>query len=355
MKKHAWLINLACVLVLLLAFGCSQDSGDQATTEDTSKAQTQTEEAAPKAEEAAKEKKFLAFGGGPTGGTFNFFANKMSSIVSNTYDWLDLSPKGSGGSAENLRTLDKRSIDFGIVYSGDAFLGRNGKLPKDDTKYTGVRALSFLYGAPAQLVVRKDAGITSAMDLKGKVVAMGNPGSGAALSAERFFKHMGLWDSVDHRNLGYSQAAADFSDGKIDAFWVLVGYPNSSIIEAATRTPISLIDVHKDAEKSGFYQEYPFYTPTEIPAGTYDGQEGPVLTFQDSSLWCANEDVAEDVVMAAMEAIYSEKGLKDMVTAHKAATAMSIQTGIQGVSIPLHPAAVKFWEKNGLDIPADLK
>lgn len=334
------ILTIILGLSMLLSFGCSTDSEEG--TDGTTSGQGE------------KKKHFLAFGGGPTGGTFNFFANKMASIISVNYEWLDVSPKGSGGSAENLRTLNKNAIDIGIVYSGDAFLGRNGKLPNDTTRYDKVRTMSFLYGAPAQLVVRKDSGIKSAHNLEGKVVAIGNPGSGAALSAERFFKHMGLWDKMEHRNLGYSQAAADFTDKRIDAFWVLVGYPNSSIIEAASHTPINILNVHEDAVKSGFYEIYPFYSKVVIPKDTYEGQDSDIITFQDSSLWCASEVINEETVYDCLKAVYSKKGLTDMVTAHKAAKNMSIQNGIKGASIPLHPGAIRFWKEQGLDIPANL-
>jgi len=340
--KHRFNTILAIILglSLFLSFGCSSEPN--------------TDESSTSSELSQKKKQFLAFSGGPTGGTFNFFANKIASIISINYAWLDVSPKGSGGSAENLRTLNKNAVDIGIVYSGDAFLGRHGKLPGDTTKYDKVRVLSFLYGAPAQLVVRKKSNIKSAADLEGKVVAIGNPGSGAALSAERFFKHLELWDKIDHRNLGYSQAAADFTDKKINAFWVLVGYPNSSIIEAATRTPIRLINLHEEASQSGFYDTYPFYHKVIIPSETYDGQDDEVTTFQDASLWCASDAIDEDTIYDSLKAVYSEQGLKDMVTAHKAAKNMSIKNGIHGASIPLHPGAVKFWREQGLDIPANL-
>lgn len=331
---------LACTL--LLVPGCSSDP------------QSNDSKATPSYSGKERQRQVLAFGGGPTGGTFNFFANKMASIISARYDWLDVSPKGSGGSAENLRTLNKNGVDIGIVYSGDAFLGRNGKLPNDTTRYDRVRVLSFLYGAPAQLVVRRDSGINSAYDLKGKVVAIGNPGSGAALSAERFFKHIGLWPDMELRNLGYSQAAADFSDRKIDAFWVLVGYPNSSIIEATSRTEIKLLNLHRDAVESGFYETYPFYSKVEIPARTYQGQDAIITTFQDASLWCASESLSDDTVYESLTAVFSEQGLTDMITAHKAARNMSIDSGLKGASIPLHPGAVRFWQEHGVHIPPKL-
>jgi len=330
---------LLMAIALFFVFGCSSESDAPGTK--------------PQAEQKS-QKQFLAFGGGPTGGTFNFFANKMANIISVSYDKIDISPKGSGGSAENLRTLNKNGVDMGIVYSGDAFLGRNGKLPNDNTRYDQVRSVSFLYGAPAQLVVRKNSGINSVQDLAGKIVAIGNPGSGAALSAERFFKHLGLWNKVEVRNLGYSQAASDFINKKIDAFWVLVGYPNSSIIEAASHAPIELVDLHKAAMDSGFYEVYPFYSKVDIPEGTYAGLEDAVMTFQDSSLWCASAKLSSQTVYDCLKAVYSEQGLKDMVTAHKAAKNMSIANGTEGVSIPLHPGAFRFWTEKGLDIPAIL-
>jgi len=296
-------------------------------------------------------KNYLAYGGGPVGGTFNYFANAMASYITNAYDDIEVSSEGSGGSTANLKRLDKGDVDFGIVYSGDAYLGRHGRLPQDDNKYDNVRAMAFLYGAPAHLVVKKGDGITSAMQLEGKRVAVGNAGSGAAAAAERFFTHLGLWDKIQRQNMGYSAAAAAFNDGKLDAFWVFVGYPNSSIIEAAARDDILLIDVGVDAEKAGFYKEYPFYSPMEIPAGTYRGQDKPVKSFQDAAYWCTNAKVADDLVYRSIKAIYTPEGLKHMVAAKKTAKSMTIPDGLKGASIPVAPGAAKFWQENGLTVP----
>lgn len=300
---------------------------------------------------SASAKNYLAYGGGPVGGTFNYFANAMASYITNAYADIEVSSEGSGGSTANLKRLDKGDVDFGIVYSGDAFLGRTGRLPQDANKYDKVRAIAFLYGAPAHLVTKKRDNVQSAMDLAGKRVAVGNAGSGAAAAAERFFTHLGLWDKIQRQNMGYSAAAAAFNDGKLDAFWVFVGYPNSSVIEAAARDDIHLVDVHVDAEKYGFYKEYPFYSPMEIPAGTYRGQDAPVKSFQDAAYWCTNDKVDDELVYKAVKAIYTPEGLKHMVAAKKTAKSMNIPDGLKGVSIPVAPGAAKFWKENGLAVP----
>lgn len=313
-------------------------------------------ESAPEAvDESGPARHSLVFGGGPSGGTFNFFANRMASIISSSSDTITMTAERSAGSLENLRNLESGRVGMAIVYGGDAFLGRKGRLPNDDKGYGNVRAVAYLYGAPAQLVVRRGGGIRSVADLAGKRVAIGNPGSGAALAAERFFRHLGLWDRIEVVNEGYAQAATDFLAGRVDAFWVLVGYPNASVIEAATNAPVKLLNVHNAARASGFYDVYPFYSLTEIPARTYAGQDTPVITFQDTALWCTNRDIDEEVVYDSLCAIYCEESLESMVASHKAAREMSVEGGVRGVSIPLHQGAATFWEERGVTVPPSLR
>ena len=300
-------------------------------------------------------KKRLAFGGGPTGGTFQYFANGIAIMLSKNIADLEVSSEGTGGSAENLKRLNAGDIDFGIVYSVDMWLGEKGQLPEDTKVYNKVRPMSYLYGAPAQLVVRADGGITDIMQLEGKKVAVGNAGSGAALSAQRLFESLGLWTKIEPQFLGYSAAASALSDKKIDGFWVLVGYPNASIIEASTTNDIKLIDLDEAAKQSGFYDKFPAYSSTKIPAGTYKGQDKDISTFQDSTLWCTRDGVDDEVVYQALKVVYSPEGLEQMVKAHKAAQEMSIGTGIMGIPLPMAKGAEKFWTEQGVQIPEAIK
>jgi TRAP transporter TAXI family solute receptor len=295
----------------------------------------------------------IKIGGGPTGGTFNTFTNAMAVYVPKVNPNIKASSVGSGGSVENLKRIHNGESDFGLCYAVDSALGYVGKLPQDPVKYNKIRSMGYLYGAPAQLVVRADSGVKSAMDLKGKRVALGNAGSGAAASAERFFRHIGLWDKFNPDFLGYSQAASAFQDGKIDAFWVLVGYPNRSIIEAAVQTKIALVDVGVDAEKTGFYKAFA-YSPMTIPAGTYGKDMPATKSFQDACILTTNMDQPENLVYTIMKTLWSKKGMEAMVMAKKSFNEMTLQNGFTGASVPLHPGAVKFWKEQGKEIPANL-
>ena len=299
---------------------------------------------------SAQQTKRLGFSGGPEGGTFQYFSNGISIRLSKTLPNVEVSNTASAGSLENLRRVNSGEADFGIVYSGDTYLGRHGKLTQDDNKYENVQAMAYLYGAPAHLVTLASSGIKNVNDLAGKRVAVGGPGSGAASAAQRYFTAIGLWDKMDVEFLGYSEAASALGDKLIDAFWVFAGYPNSSVIQAAASNDIRMIDLVAAGEKAGFFEEYPFYTTLTIPKGTYSGVDYPVKSFQDSALWVAGKHVDPKVVEAALSQIFSDAGLAFMVKVKSTAKAMSVDGALEGIVTPIHPGAEKFWKAQGLKI-----
>ena len=304
---------------------------------------------------AAMAKDRLAFSGGPEGGTFQYFSNGIATRLSKNIDNLEVSNMASAGSLENLRRVNSGDADFGIVYSGDTYLGRNGKLTQDTREYKNVKAMAYLYGAPAHLIVKADSGINKVEDLAGKRVAVGGPGSGAAGAAQRYFTSLGLWDKMNVEFIGYSKAAAALGDNLIDAMWVFAGFPNSSVIQAAASNKIKLLNVVEAGEKAGFFKEYPFYTNLVIPANTYSGVDYDTPSFQDSALWVAGDHVNADVVYKALADIYSKEGLGYMVKVKSTAKSMSVESGLNGIVTPVHPGAIKFWEEKGLTVSPEQK
>lgn len=293
----------------------------------------------------------MAFGGGPVGGAFQTFANTMSLIMAENNENLEIAAEGTGGSGANLRGVNSDDVQFGISYGGDIYLGALGQLPDDETEYTNVRPIAAIYGGIAHLIVRADSGIESVADLPGKRIAPGNAGSGAALSAERYFTQLGIYDDLNIEFLGYSQAAAAMGDGQLDGFWVLAAFPVSAVTEAATLAEIRLLDTATAGEEANLFVDLPFYSPRTLQGGVYEGVDEDVQSFQDTATWTANKDVPDDVVYAALEAVFSEDGLQRMRDAHPAAGEMSIESGLTGISVPLHPGAYQFWKDQGLEIP----
>ncbi len=291
----------------------------------------------------------IVFGGGPAGGTFQVVANSIQ-----TYDPVKTSKdyrvraQSSAGSVENLRKVNAGRMQFGVVYSGHVYLGHNGRMKNDTRKYTDVLAVSYLYGAPAQLVVRKGSGIRSVKDLAGKRVGVGNAGSGAFANCELFFTHMGIWDKIKRNAMGYNDAAAAFGNNQLDAFWLFTAFPSGAVIMAAQTNDIELIDLAKDAEESGFFKKYPYFAKLAVPAGTYRGVDKSAPSFQDSTLWVANAKVSADIVYDLLSKIYTDEGLAYMRNQKKTFKEMNVKVGTKGIVTPLHPGAERFWKEKGV-------
>ncbi|MBW2477631.1 MAG: TAXI family TRAP transporter solute-binding subunit [Deltaproteobacteria bacterium] len=299
---------------------------------------------------ALSAKTRLGFSGGPEGGTFQYFSNGISSRLSKMIPDVEVSNMASAGSVENVRRVNSGEADFGIAYSGDTYLARNGRLTNDTNTYPNVHAMAFLYGAPAHLIVLENSGINAVADLEGKRIAVGGAGSGAAAAAQRFFGALGLWDKMNIEFIGYSKAAAAIGDGLIDAMWVFAGFPNSSVIQAAASNKIKILNTYEAGEKGGAFEQYPFYAPITIPAGTYSGVDYEVKSFQDSALWVAGKHVADDHVYDALANIYTPEGLSYMVKVKSTAKSMSIDGALTGIVTPVHTGAQKFWKEKGLTL-----
>jgi TRAP transporter TAXI family solute receptor len=297
----------------------------------------------------AVAKKRIVFGGGPAGGTFQVVANAVQVYKPvKAIEEFSVKAQSSGGSVENLRKVDSGKMNFGVVYSGHVYLGANGLMKNDPRKYEKVLAVAYLYGAPAQLVVRQGSGIKSVKDLAGKKVGVGNAGSGAFANCELFFTHMGVWDKIERNPMGYNDAAAAFGNKQLDAFWLFTAFPSGAVIMAAQTNKIELVNLDADAKSSGFYEKYPYFAKLAVPKGTYRGVDMDVPSFQDSALWVANSKVPDEFVYKLLSVIFTPEGLKHMVSQKKTFKEMSIENGIKGVVTPMHPGAVKFWKEKGV-------
>jgi len=297
----------------------------------------------------ALAKKRIVFGGGPAGGTFQVVANAIQVYgpVKALEDY-NIQAQSSAGSVENLRKVNAGRSQFGVVYSGHVWLGRNGKMKNDPKKYENVMAVAYLYGAPAQLVVKEGSGIKSVKDLVGKKVGVGNAGSGAFANCELFFSHMGVWDKIERNAMGYNDAAQAFGNNQLDAFWLFTAFPSGAVIMAAQTNDIALVDLDADAKSSGFYDKYPYFAKLSVPAGTYRGVDYESPSFQDSTLWVAHKDTPADLVYELLSIIYTPEGLKHMVSQKKTFKEMAIDVGTKGIVTPIHPGAEKFWKEKGV-------
>ena len=110
-----------------------------------------------------------------------------------------------------------------------------------------IRLIAELYEDVVQVVVRKDSGIRSLGDLRGKRVYVGKDGSGTQVMAREMLDTVGVEVTVSMRNGteqdGLSAASEKLVNGDLDAAIFMAGTPTAAVKQAMASGECELLDL----------------------------------------------------------------------------------------------------------------
>ncbi len=255
----------------------------------------------------------------------------------------------TGGSNYNIGQIKAGEFQFCVAQSDWQFHAVNGSSKWEGKKFGDLRAVFSVHNEPFQIWARKKAKVKSFDGLKGKVVNIGNPGSGQRGTMEELMKAMGADMSMfkGTTELTSSQQVKALCDGKIDAFGYSVGFPNGAMEEAATcaakAMPINLTG----GPVQGLIDGADYYAKAVIPKGTYTGQKKDVTTFGVKATFVTGANVPEELVYLVTKAVM--ENFDDFKKQHPAFGFLEKKNMVKdGLSAPLHPGAVKYYKEAGL-------
>ena len=255
----------------------------------------------------------------------------------------------TGGSNYNIGQIKEGEFQFGVAQSDWQFHAVNGSSKWEGKQFKGLRAVFSVHNEPFQIWARKKAKVKDFKGLKGKVVNIGNPGSGQRGTMEELMKAMGVdngyFKSVTE--LTSSEQVKALCDGKIDAFGYSVGFPNGAMEQAATcgakALPINLTG----GPVQGLIDGADYYASATIPAGTYTGQKKDVTTFGVKATVVTSNAVEADLVYLVVKAVF--ENFDDFRKQHPAFAPLKKEDMIaDGLSGPLHEGAIRYYKEAGL-------
>ncbi|MBI4195093.1 MAG: TAXI family TRAP transporter solute-binding subunit, partial [Betaproteobacteria bacterium] len=192
--------------------------------------------------------------------------------------------------------------------------------------------------------------IKTASDLKGKVFAIGAPGSMAADQMNLFLEHTGLKSALEARMLPHQDYPSMLLDGKVQVINRAGSIPAATVDEIGAQKPVSLVDFGPLLEKSGFLKKYTFFQKVVVKGGTYKGEKRDVTLFGSAGYLIAHKDVPDAVVYEFTKLAYSEDNIRQVNMAFKGAN-LNRADPLTGNIGPVHPGAAKFWKEIGVAVP----
>jgi len=201
----------------------------------------------------------------------------------------------------------------------------------------------------------KTGNIKDIKNLYGERFSIGGRSSGSRVSSETILSSLGIdFNKMDLQYLGYSPSSTALQDGKVQGMTTPSGPPTSAVTNAFAsigNDNIKVLDFNADDLKA-INDNYPVWTPFTIKAGTYPGQEKDINTIAQPNLLVVTKDTPAETVYLLTKTIY--ENLPFLNSVHKATLAMSLQKAIDGLPMPLHEGAAKYYREQGIKIPASL-
>ena len=295
----------------------------------------------------AQAQQFFRIGTGGTAGTYYPVGGMIANAVSQPGKII-VTAQASNGSVANVNGIAGGALESGFSQADVATWAYSGTGAYEGKPKVGdLRMIANLYPESIHLVVKKGSGIKTVGDLKGKRVALDEPGSGTLINARMVLAAHDVKEAdIKPEYIKPNQAADKLKDGALDAFFFVGGAPAGAIAElASSGAGIELVSLG-GPQAEGLRMANPYFAVDNIPAGTYK-DVGAVQTLAVGAQWVTSARADTDTVYQITKAMFSEATQKALQAGHAKGKLITLQNAVKGVGIPYHPGAEKFYKEVG--------
>lgn len=288
----------------------------------------------------------VTFKSAKTGSSYYQMAVQLAeAIKAGTDGEITVTVEESQGSVQNVMEAAARPGNF-VFTTPPALVGlaRQGKAMfegKSSPKFDAIRALFPIPSLTMHFVVRDDAGVETFADLEGKTILLGT-GSFGATEGEKYLDLFGLADKVEIADVELSSAVPALKNGQIDAFVTAGSWPAPNVIEAAASTGVDVLSLSDEqiAETGR--------TRIEIPAGTYAGQDAPIVTTSLPVVAYTTTAMSDDTAYQMTKTFWEQKAaLAEDSAWWKGVTPEMLEN----ITTELHPGAIRYYKEQGIELP----
>lgn len=294
---------------------------------------------------AAQPRTTVSLATATPGGGFPVYGDAFTAVINEMEPTLQVVPRNTKGSAENIPLLEKGEIDIGLVQgeaAHEAFAGV-GRPPAN------MKVIAAMYSSPGFFIVKKDSPYRSMSDLKGLPVAFGAAGSGLVILSRYVLDGVGLDQQKDFKAILLERAGDGpemVRDGRVAALWGGgAGWPGfTNLMKDGNARFIA----PSAEEITRIVAKHSFLKPITLPAGSYPNQNEPMRSVGSWSYVVARTSLPDDVAYKLIRAVHKgEAALAKRLAQAAETTAANTANGVARQDM-LHPGVLRYLREVGL-------
>ncbi|MFO7685085.1 MAG: TAXI family TRAP transporter solute-binding subunit [Desulfobacterales bacterium] len=286
---------------------------------------------------------YLSLGTGGTAGTWYPVGGVLAAAMSKS-GTVSVTAQASAASIENIRTVGAGERQLGMASSGLILFAVQGVEMFKGEKYPDLASIASMLPNQFQFVVRDGSGINSMMDLAGKTVGTGAPGSGDQVLAEGVLKALGLMDKVKTMPLSFAEQVTAFKNRQIDCIFVAAAAPTAAILDAGSQAKIKFLGFTPEM-RTKILAAMPYAVDDVITTKQYNFLSEDIPTFSTLTTLFTSTKVPEQVVYNLTKAMWAD--LATIKASHSAMANWNMEMAVKGFPVPAHPGALKFYKEQG--------
>lgn len=295
---------------------------------------------------------FISVGTGGTGGIYYPYGGGVAEIWSKYVKGVKAVAEVTGASVENVKLAHKGETVIGEVMGDVAVAGFNG-LSKFKGKKHDILSMAIMYPNLLQIVALKSAGVTDVIQVKGRSISTGSPGSGTNFMAEAVLKALEIdKSSYKDSRLSFTENANALRDGTIDVGVWSVGPGTSSILDLATTHEINILGFTPE-QTERILAANKTYSAVELAGGVYRGIDKPIPTIGVWNVMICQASLDTEMVYNLAKALFEHNDYLQKI--HPSAAYTTPENAVKYSPIPLHPGTIKYLEEKGIAVPNKLR
>jgi TRAP transporter TAXI family solute receptor len=290
------------------------------------------------------------------GGVYYTVGINLSKVLSEKTG-INFTALSTAGSGENLDMIAKNESEYSLLHGVFGYMAYNGVIKYKDKEIKNISSITALWPNIEQFVIdKKYASSGNIKDIKNlykKPFSITQRDSGSRVSGEMLLDVLEIDKTLlDLQYLSFKSSGEALGDKRIAGMNTPGGLPTPSIANLFFMKKEVTILEFSDEDVSKIQSIYgKLWTRYVIPKSIYN-TNNDINTISQPNILIVRKDISEDEVYLVTKTFF--ENLEELKKHNPSLKDFSIKNALEGLTVPLHPGAIKYYREIRMNIPEHL-